>query len=302
MHILKKPQWRFRPALVPIRIAPLQSSTAGSTARLKNREGAALRFTGANWLAAAAFGIAVSACSVQLVAPYNPELAQRASAMQAEVTAWDLQMRSGAGTIADDPRNPKVLGTLNRWRGEAEAMLTLAIANDPGAVNCSAALKAVSSAIESRLPPELHIAPSAASGAGAPARSCEAALVASIGIGIDDIEKALKYCRTDWVDDAYFMDGPEPPSDCKTASTSQPGSARYGSKKLFCRIQAVLERGGGHLRRNAPRPSSVHLGNDAAGDRLYRKSKESSLLEVSNHPEQLPERQQGDERWPFSTS
>jgi hypothetical protein len=163
----------------------------------------------AAWLLILLLGGVLSACTVQLVAPYNSELAQTASAMQAEVIAWDLQMRSGAGTISDDPRHPDVLGTLNKWQGEAGAMLTLAISNDPGTVNCGEAVKAVSSAIESRLPAELRAAAQpagGASGAGAAAaRGCEAALVASIGIGIEDVKRALKYCRADWIDDAYFV-------------------------------------------------------------------------------------------------
>lgn len=43
------------------------------------------------------------ACSVQLVAPYNSDLQQKASYMQAEVAAWDLTMRGGAGTIPSAP-------------------------------------------------------------------------------------------------------------------------------------------------------------------------------------------------------
>src|SRR5258707_14567309 len=84
------------------------------------------------WLLILVLGGVLSACTVQLVAPYNSELAQTASGMQAEVIAWDLHMRSGAGTISDDSRHPDVLGTLNKWQGAAGAMLTLAISNDPG--------------------------------------------------------------------------------------------------------------------------------------------------------------------------
>ena len=75
-----------------------------------------------------------TACTAQLVAPYNADLQQRASSMQAEVASWDLAMRHGAGTIADDPRNPDVIAQLNKWRGDADAMLTLAISSDPQTV------------------------------------------------------------------------------------------------------------------------------------------------------------------------
>jgi hypothetical protein len=145
-------------------------------------------------------------CTVQLVAPYNSELAQRASSMQAEVVAWDLRMRNGAGTTLADPRHPDVAATLNKWRGEADAMLTIAISNDPGTVNCSEAVKTVSAAIEGRIAAELRAAipPAVATGGGV--RGCETALVAAIGTGIDDVERALKYCRADWIGDTYFVE------------------------------------------------------------------------------------------------
>jgi hypothetical protein len=148
-----------------------------------------------------------TACTVQLVAPYNSDLQQKASSMQAEVAAWDLTMRSGAGTIADDPRHPDVGATINKWHGEADAMLTLAVSDDPGMADCSAAAKTVYGVIESSVPANLRAAaqPAAVGHADATGPSgCEAGLVASIGTGIDDVEKALKYCQVPWVPDAYF--------------------------------------------------------------------------------------------------
>jgi hypothetical protein len=93
----------------------------------------------------------ITTCTVQLLAPYNAELAQKASSMQSEVAAWDLTMHNGAGTIGEDPRNPSVSATLNKWRGEADAMLTLAISNDPGVVNCREAMRVASGAIETSI-------------------------------------------------------------------------------------------------------------------------------------------------------
>jgi hypothetical protein len=160
----------------------------------------------------AIFGIAtglMTACTVRLVAPYNAELAQRASSMQSQVAAWDLTMRGGAGTVANDPRHPSVSAALNEWRGEADAMLTLAVSNDPGMINCSEAMRAASAAIETSIPAGLRVPtqPSGAPGTSAASPSgCEAELVAAIDTGIDDIEGALKYCRLSWVDDAYFAD------------------------------------------------------------------------------------------------
>jgi hypothetical protein len=150
--------------------------------------------------------LAVAACTVQLVAPSNSELLQKATSMQEEVVAWDSKMRRGAGTVADDPRHPEVAATIDKWRGEADAMLTLAASNDPGIANCSETVKTVLGAIESNVPADLRAATAAAGNDGdtTGASGCETALVAGIGTGIDDVEKALKNCRLPWVTDAYF--------------------------------------------------------------------------------------------------
>jgi hypothetical protein len=170
----------------------------------------------------------IIACTVQLVAPYNAELTQRASSMQSEVAAWDLTMHGGAGTTGDDPRNPSVSATLNKWRGEADAMLTLAISNDPGVINCSEAIRVASGAIQTTVPARLRSPAQSDGTSGTSAASpsgCEAELVADISTGIDDIERALKYCHLDWVPDAYFGDlgqnrsvAPKPPA-APTAET-----------------------------------------------------------------------------------
>jgi hypothetical protein len=153
--------------------------------------------------------VLTAACTVQLVAPYNAELQQKASSMQAEVAAWDLTMRRQAGTIAADPRQPDVAATINKWRGDSDAMLTLAASNDPGNVNCSAAVKAVIGAIEGGVPPNLRaaVATSAEAASNDQARAssgCETALVAKIGTDLDNVERSLKHCQLQWVSDAYF--------------------------------------------------------------------------------------------------
>jgi hypothetical protein len=165
--------------------------------------------------------LAATACTPQLVAPYNSDLMQKASSMQAEVATWDLTMRGGSGTIADDPRHPDVAAALNKWRGEADAMLTLAVSNDPHEVDCSNAAKAIYRLIEPSIPAALRVAPPTATAGNANTTSpsgCEAVLVDGIHTGIDDIEKALQFCRADWVSDIYFTDlsqnrstAPKPP-------------------------------------------------------------------------------------------
>jgi hypothetical protein len=164
----------------------------------------------------------IAACTVQLVAPYNSDLQQKASAMQAEVGTWDLTMRAAAGTTAADPRNPDVSAALNKWRGEADAMLTLAVSNDPGLGQCGEATKAVSGAIEASIPEMLRVtAPPPTTSAGAATQSgCEAQLVANIATGIDDVARALKYCQAAWVPDSYFTGLAE-----NRASASKPNAA-----------------------------------------------------------------------------
>jgi hypothetical protein len=150
----------------------------------------------------------LGACTPQLVAPYNPDLQQKASAMQAEVGAWDLTMRAAAGTVAADPRNPDVAATLNRWQGEADAMLTLAVSNDPGQVRCSEAVNAVQAAIIGALPADVRAAAQAnaqSAGAGSTAGGCESVLVASLGEEIGTIRQVLEAgCKLRWIDDSWF--------------------------------------------------------------------------------------------------
>jgi hypothetical protein len=174
----------------------------------------------AHLIICAMLAILATACTVRLVAPYNPDLQQKASSMQAEVAAFDLTMRAGAGTIIDDPRNPSVALMINKWHGEAEAMLTLAASNDPGVVNCGEAARLAAGAIETAVPANLRTPPAAGGGAGASPSSCETALVAQIDTGLNDLEKGLKYCRLSWVDDSYFTGLAQSP-----ATASKPPNA-----------------------------------------------------------------------------
>jgi hypothetical protein len=216
-------------------------------------------------MASAAVILLGTACTVQLVAPYDSDLQQKASSMQAEVAAWDRTMRAGAGTIFDDPRNPGVFTTINKWHGEAEAMLTQAASNDPGMIHCDEAVKLVGKAIESAVPDNLRAAQTAAPAPGP--SGCESQLVAQLDTGINDIEKGLTYCRLPWVDDAYFTSfllnpaaAPKPPeapgatvqqklrnsclAEFKVAPTAPSGSAgaHHGRavSALLTTLQAIV--------------------------------------------------------------
>jgi len=163
-----------------------------------------------------------TACTIQLVAPYNSELEQKASAMEAEVSSWDLAMRQGAGRVDDDPRHPDNVKMLNKWRGEADALLTLMVSTDPGIVNCSEAAQAAYKAIESKIPEAVRgntAPPSSMARSG-----CEAELVADLHSGIDDVAKGLKYCQVSWIKDDYFQtlgQRAPPPAPPSTLSTDE---------------------------------------------------------------------------------
>ena len=163
----------------------------------------------------------LAGCTAQLVASYNSQLAQQASSMQAEVSSWDLTMRQGAGTITDDPRNPDVAAMLNKWRGEADAMLTLAVSSDPHSVNCDKAAQAVYTGMESLIPASMRASAQPVSASNSvSSSSCEARLVADLNSGIDDVESALKWCTVSWVPGDYFASLSQ-----KTATAPPPPAA-----------------------------------------------------------------------------
>jgi hypothetical protein len=150
-------------------------------------------------------------CSVQLVAPYNPDLAQRASSLQAEIAAWDLTMLKTAGTQAADPRNSAVIATLNKWRGEREAMLTLAISNDPHTIPCAKATGDIYALVSQHIPADLKsVNPPATTSSDdlASTSGCETVLVADIQAGIDALQSTLQYCQLPWLTDASFTNPP----------------------------------------------------------------------------------------------
>jgi hypothetical protein len=172
----------------------------------------------------ATMALAVAGCSVHLVAPYDSELEQKASSMEAEVSSWELAMRRGAGTLTDDPRNPDVTRQLDKWRGEASAMLTLIVSADPRTVACNEVATLALKAIQGSLPAAL--ATDAGAAAVKPraegAESCEVGLVADLATGIDDIARATQYCQLSWVPAAYF----EPGKTAETAPIAPSDTAR----------------------------------------------------------------------------
>jgi hypothetical protein len=94
--------------------------------------------------------------------------------------------------------------------------------------------------------------------------------VADISTGIDDIERALKYCRLDWVPDAYFADlgqnrsvAPKPPA--------APTAATQGTLKKHCVAEFTAASNMPVDAAGATRASGLGVADDVAGNSLHRK-------------------------------
>jgi hypothetical protein len=177
--------------------------------------------------------VMATGCTVKLVAPYDPDLLQKATSMQSEVQAWDLKMRNNAGTISDDPRHPDVVSTISKWHDEAGAMLTLAASKDPDMATCGAAEKDVYGVIEKSIPANLRAAAQSVkinSTAG-----CEVGLVAMLDNGISDIENQLmagNVCQASWIPDEYFI-GLSQNRAITPAPPEPTGNAEQQKQKLY---------------------------------------------------------------------
>ena len=156
-------------------------------------------------------------CSVQLVSPFDADLQKRASDLTSEISAWEMQMRSQAGTVATDPRNPQVQAALQRWLGELEAMQQLQFSTDPGLIECRAAadsvLRQVQDLVASQKQKTLMRAIAAASptedqaaqAGSAPAKSCEAIPISLAAKDVGLLQKIMEQqCRVPGADDAFF--------------------------------------------------------------------------------------------------
>ena len=93
----------------------------------------------------------LSGCQVQWVSPYSADLQKKASDMLSDVVAWEVQMRSAAGTAAADPRNPDVKAKFAAWAGNIEAMAQIELGIDPGASGCDAVLAQLSGIVSPAL-------------------------------------------------------------------------------------------------------------------------------------------------------
>jgi hypothetical protein len=215
----------------------------------------------------------VVACAPQLVAPYNSDLQQKASAMQAEVGSWDLAMRSAAGTAAADPRYPDVSASLDKWRGDADAMLTLAISDDPGVLKCGTAVQAVHQAILDALPADVRAdlqANAPAANSGASAAGCEATLVAALPDEIEEIRAILTAgCKLSWVSDGWFSNFAQNRA-AASKPPAPPRAADQGAVTNGCRFQFEPS--------TQTPPNAGGAGHGIAVSRLLR-----TLQEIGHH-------------------
>jgi hypothetical protein len=165
--------------------------------------------------------------------------------MQSEASQWDLSMRSGAGEIIDDPRYPAVEDTINKWRGEADSMLTIAISNDPGTVNCSAAAKAAYGLIANALPTTISASGTPKEGA---TTGCEVGLVADLKVAIDDLSRGVKYCEVPWAPDSYFSGIAEHSGAAANPPAGTPAQQRTARNSCLAEFKAPQSGGTGHGR------------------------------------------------------
>ena len=139
-------------------------------------------------------------------------------------------MRSQAGTVATDPRNPQVQAALQRWLGELEAMQQLQFSTDPGLIECRAAadsvLRQVQDLVASQKQKTLTRAMAAASptedqapqAGSAPAKGCEAIPISLAAKDVGLLQKIMEQqYRVPGADDAFFewprmANSPRPPA------------------------------------------------------------------------------------------
>ena len=218
-----------------------------------------LRSAGLLRIAALTSLLSLTACPIQLVAPYNSDLQQHASTLQAEVATWDLSMRKAAGTVRADPRYPDLAATLDKWRGEADAMLTQAVANDAGIVHCGKAVDAVRGLIQGALPADLRAATDA--GKPAPTGGCMVQLVAEIPKGIDAIESSVAFCKVERVKDDYFA-----AVATNSATAPKPGAAPNQAAQTALTRQCQSE----FRPSSSPVPNAADAGHGRAVSHLLR--------------------------------
>jgi hypothetical protein len=161
-------------------------------------------------------------CQVQLVSPYSADVQKRASDMISEVSAWELQMRSDAGTPEADPRQPDIKAKFANWQGEVEAMAAIEAALSPSIIKCDklAAIVAQSSSlpIPGKGLPASVSSPSPTA-AIAP-QSCETQVFQNLAQTLVEMQEvAERQCELPWLTDSDFQTIGE-----RQAAAGAPGS------------------------------------------------------------------------------
>jgi hypothetical protein len=88
------------------------------------------------WLSAML--LLLAGCTVQLVSPYNAEIANRTVAMYEDVSVFEEHMRTLGGTVAGDPRQPELQRLFDGWWGSLQTMRALSVSNAAGVIDCAA--------------------------------------------------------------------------------------------------------------------------------------------------------------------
>lgn len=178
--------------------------------------------------AAILVALGISACSVQLVSPYNADLASSLTKLHEDV----LKMASDVARNAANPAtkaNARVEAyakTYDDWRARVDTMRILAEVANPGVINCADLMKRLGAGAQSDI--------TAAEGATAeaPQADCQTYLISRLRVRIDQTERLhAAACATN---------NPNFSNDCLHGFGSARGVVRAGDDSNALLVQPLL--------------------------------------------------------------
>ncbi len=194
--------------------------------------------------------VAAAACSVQVAAPPDPAIVQRATALYETLIVFELSMRRLAGTREGDPRSAANRARFDGWRASVQTMEAIAADLDPGVVNCGAFLARVGGRLPASSADAVREASAAAGAAGA-GSDCQTLGIVRLGQRLDQM-LALndRLCRVPGLAEADLAAPPRPRAaaparlpECEAVWSVEPGSGgRHGLAvdPVLRAIRAVL--------------------------------------------------------------